>query len=146
MNKEEDAAMIVSIDYESDTPLYTQLYDEIVRGIASGRLESGESLPSVRSLAGDLGINLHTVNKTYQLLKQEGFVHIHRQKGAVVQAAGSLPVTDAFRTRMERQLESLASEALCRSMREEDFLERCRSAYRSIRPQATDTLEGGNER
>jgi GntR family transcriptional regulator len=137
--------MIVTVDYESDIPLYSQLYDEIVRGIASGRLEPGENLPSVRSLAGDLGINLHTVNKTYQLLKQEGFVNIHRQKGAVVQPAGSLPVTEAFTARLDRQVGSLASEAICRSMQEEEFLERCRSAYRRIRTEGTDLSKGGNQ-
>ena len=65
-------------------------------------LRPQEGLPSVRSLAGDLGINLHTVNKTYQLLKQEGFIQIHRQKGAVVQPVGTLPITPAFEAKLER--------------------------------------------
>ena len=126
--------MIISIDYESDIPLYTQLHDEIIKGIASGLLRPQEGLPSVRSLAGDLGINLHTVNKTYQLLKQEGFIQIHRQKGAVVQPVGTLPITPAFEAKLERQMQSLAAEAVCRSMDEADFLERCRSAYRRTLP------------
>ncbi|WP_339279169.1 GntR family transcriptional regulator [Paenibacillus sp. FSL W8-1187] len=125
--------MIVTLDYESELPLYSQLYDEIVRGIADGSLTSGDSLPSVRSLAGDLSINLHTVNKTYQRLKQEGYVQIHRQKGAVVQPLGSVPATPEFRAMMSRQLRSLAAESVCRSMEEEEFVEQCRSAYRSLK-------------
>ncbi|OXM14614.1 GntR family transcriptional regulator [Paenibacillus herberti] len=125
--------MIVTLDYESELPLYSQLYDEIVRGIAEGSVKPGDSLPSVRSLAGDLSINLHTVNKTYHLLKQEGYVQIHRQKGAVVQPHGSAKATPEFLGRMERQLRSLAAEAVCRSLDEEQFVAQCRSIYRELK-------------
>ncbi|MCM3749459.1 GntR family transcriptional regulator [Paenibacillus pasadenensis] len=125
--------MIVTLDYESEVPLYSQLYDEIVRGIAEGSMKPGESLPSVRSLAGDLSINLHTVNKTYQLLKQEGHVLIHRQKGAVVQPPGSAKATPEYMERMERQLRSLAAESICRQLDEAQFLESCRSIYREVK-------------
>ncbi|ECV7489956.1 GntR family transcriptional regulator, partial [Salmonella enterica subsp. enterica serovar Muenchen] len=55
--------MIIQLDLQSDVPIYTQLVHQIIEGIASGRLQPGEPLPSVRSLASDIGVNLHTVNK-----------------------------------------------------------------------------------
>lgn len=76
--------MLIEINFESDIPIYTQLRNEILRGIASGKLAEGEILPSVRQLASDIGINMHTVNKAYNILKQEGFLTIDRRKGAVI--------------------------------------------------------------
>ena len=55
--------MILSIDQRSEAPLYLQIRDQVIEAIARGELAPGDALPSVRSLASDLGINLHTVNK-----------------------------------------------------------------------------------
>ena len=76
--------MILSIDQRSDEPLYLQIRDQVIEAIARGELVPGQALPSVRSLASDLGINLHTVNKAYSLLKQEGYIRLDRRCGAVV--------------------------------------------------------------
>jgi len=76
--------MLIQIDFESDDPIYMQLRCQIIEGIARGDLANGETLPSVRQLAEDIGINLHTVNKTYNILKSEGYLTIDRRKGAVV--------------------------------------------------------------
>lgn len=64
--------MFLQIEPHSDVPIYTQLTQQIIEGIASGQLKSGESLPSVRALAADLGVNMHTVNKSYHELGEEG--------------------------------------------------------------------------
>lgn len=76
--------MILQIDVNSEKPLYTQIYESILLGIATGELAPGTSLPSVRQLGGELGVNLHTVNKSYRLLAQDGFVVINKKKGAFV--------------------------------------------------------------
>ena len=76
--------MIISLDMSSDIPIYVQLRNQIVTGIGKGELKAGESLPSVRQMARDAGINSMTVNKTYQILKTEGFIEIDRRKGATV--------------------------------------------------------------
>ncbi|MBD3921366.1 GntR family transcriptional regulator [Paenibacillus sp. PR3] len=76
--------MIISLELDSETPLYEQLRNQIVIGIAMGTLAEQERLPSVRQLAEDLGINTMTVNKTYALLKQEGYIVIDRRHGAKV--------------------------------------------------------------
>ena len=76
--------MVLEIDFQSDEALYTQLMNQIIMGIATSRLQEGDPLPSVRQLADTIGINMHTVNKAYSLLRQEGFVSIDRRKGAVI--------------------------------------------------------------
>lgn len=76
--------MIIQIDMHSEVPIYRQLKTAIIKGILTGELKTGERLPSVRQLGCDLGINLHTVNKVYNLLKDEGYIHIYRNQGAVV--------------------------------------------------------------
>ena len=76
--------MVIEIDFQSDEALYTQLMNQIIMGIATSRLQEGDPLPSVRQLADTVGINMHTVNKAYSLLRQEGFVSIDRRKGTVI--------------------------------------------------------------
>ncbi len=76
--------MIIEIDFNSDEAIYLQLRNQIIMGIATSRLCEGDSLPSVRQLADSIGINMHTVNKAYTVLRQEGFVKVDRRKGAVI--------------------------------------------------------------
>lgn len=76
--------MVIEIDFNSDEAIYIQLTNQIILGIATSRLQEGDALPSVRQLAENIGINMHTVNKAYSLLRQEGFVSIDRRRGAVI--------------------------------------------------------------
>ena len=76
--------MIIEINFNSDEAIYMQLTNQIIMGIATSRLKDGDALPSVRQLADTIGINMHTVNKAYALLRQEGFVSIDRRGGAVI--------------------------------------------------------------
>lgn len=124
--------MFIELDLQSETPIYTQLVDQIVEGIASGELKPGDSLPSIRSLAEDLGINLHTVNKAYNLLKQEGLLQVNRKTGVIVQPGGLPGVTEVFAEKLRRQLRSLAAAAALRGMTEEVFAQESRSVYQDI--------------
>ncbi len=76
--------MLIEIDFNSDEAIYMQLTNQIIMGIATSRLREGDPLPSVRQLAETIGINMHTVNKAYSVLRQQGFVTIDRRRGAVV--------------------------------------------------------------
>lgn len=76
--------MIVEIDFNSDEAYYVQLCNQIILGIATDRIREGEVLPSVRQMADLIGINMHTVNKAYAVLRQEGFVKLDRRRGAIV--------------------------------------------------------------
>ena len=76
--------MIITIDFNSNEAIYVQLCNQIVLGIATSALREGDTLPSVRQLAETLGINMHTVNKAYAVLRQEGFIRLDRRNGAVI--------------------------------------------------------------
>ena len=76
--------MIIEIDFNSDEAIYIQLRNQIILGIATSRFQEGDMLPSVRQLADTIGINMHTVNKAYTVLKQEGYVKVDRRKGAMI--------------------------------------------------------------
>ena len=74
----------LEIGFNSDEASYVQLYHQIIIGIATSRLQEGDTLPSVRQLADEVGINMHTVIKAYSLLKQEGYIRLDRRYGAVI--------------------------------------------------------------
>ena len=76
--------MLIEIDFNSDEAIYVQLQHQIIMGIATEVLHEGDTLPSVRQLADTVGINMHTVNKAYSILKQQGFIQLDRRKGAVI--------------------------------------------------------------
>ena len=76
--------MYIEIDFNSDEAIYMQLRNQIIMGIATSEIREGDTLPSVRQLAQTVGINMHTVNKAYAVLRQEGFVQLDRRKGAVI--------------------------------------------------------------
>lgn len=76
--------MVLKIDFNSDEAIYIQLRNQIIMGIATDMIREGDTLPSVRQMADYIGINMHTVNKAYSVLRQEGFVKLDRRRGAVV--------------------------------------------------------------
>ena len=76
--------MTIEINFNSEKAYYMQIRNQVITQIAYGQLQKGESLPSVRQLAEEIGINMHTVNKAYSLLRQEGYVKIDRRRGAMV--------------------------------------------------------------
>ena len=76
--------MLLHLEFDSDIPIYQQIRDQIVVGIADGRLRPGQQLPTVRALAAEAGVNMMTVSKAYQLLKQEGYLQTDRRSGTVV--------------------------------------------------------------
>ena len=76
--------MLLKFDFGSNVPIYMQLRNQVVLAIADGKLAPGEQLPTIRALAEESGINMMTVSKAYQLLKQEGYITTDRRSGAIV--------------------------------------------------------------
>ena len=76
--------MVLEIDFESDEAFYMQLRNQVIMGIATRQLHEGDTLPSVRQLADTVGINMHTVNKAYSMLREEGFLTLSKRTGAVI--------------------------------------------------------------
>ena len=110
--------MVIKIDFQSDEALYIQLRNQIILGIATSNLREGDVLPSVRQLAEDIGINMHTVNKAYSVLKQEGFVTIDRRRGAIV----SLDV-DKLQAleEMQKNLRVLLAKGRCKNITRQEI-------------------------
>ena len=109
--------MVIDIDFNSDEAIYVQLRNQIVVGIATAQLSVGDSLPSVRQLADLIGINMHTVNKAYSVLKQEGFINLDRRKGAVVAIDYDKCIASE---QLSRMLRVLLAEAMCRRISREE--------------------------
>ena len=112
--------MLIEIDFNSDEALYVQLQNQIIMGIATATIQEGESLPSVRQLADTVGINMHTVNKAYSILKQEGFIQLDRRRGAVI-------AIDANKAQaileMKAQLRILLAKGSCKSISRQEVHE-----------------------
>lgn len=114
--------MYLKIDFESEKPIYTQLMEQIVEGIAAGEIMEGEALPSVRQMAEDIGINLHTVNKAYALLKTEGYIKLDRRKGAIINL-NFQQSKEAIREKLEGELKVVLAEAYCKKISREELTE-----------------------
>ena len=126
--------MIIKINMKSETPIYLQLRNEIVKGIGKGEFEIGESLPTVRQMAAELGVNTMTVSKAYQLLKSEGFIVTDRRKGTIVcnPQSDENKLGGEFQAKLADELELLSAEASIRGMEQEDFMELCRKAFQRM--------------
>jgi len=109
--------MYIEIDFNSDEAIYMQLRNQIVLGIATNQYQEGESLPSVRQLAENIGINMHTVNKAYHLLRQEGFIRLDRRNGAVIflEEDKSQAIQE-----MRETLQVILAKAVCKNISREE--------------------------
>lgn len=105
--------VMIEIDFNSEEAIYIQLRNQIIIGIAREDIKNGESLPSVRQLADDLGVNMHTVNKAYTMLKQDGYLQLDRRKGAVV----SVSVDKTMHVQnIHSDMEMIVAEAICKDI------------------------------
>ncbi|MCM1272463.1 MAG: GntR family transcriptional regulator [Clostridium sp.] len=106
--------MIISIDFNSDEAIYMQLRNQIILGIAQEQIRNGDSLPSVRQLADELGVNMHTVNKAYALLRNDGYLTLDRRKGAVV--CVSVDTKPRHLETMNLEMRMMVAEAICKDI------------------------------
>lgn len=121
--------MILNLDFNSDKPIYIQIREEIIKSIAKGDLEINESLPSVRALADEIGINLHTASKAYNLLKDEGYINIDRRKGAIV---NNLPIKkdESNFNNIKEQVELLVAESYLKGIEQDEFIDLCENYFK----------------
>ena len=105
--------MILEIDFNSDEAIYIQLCNQIIMGIATSKLQEGDPLPSVRQMADTIGINMHTVNKAYNVLKREGYISLDKRRGAVI----ALDVDKLEQLEeMRRQLRIVLARGCCKNI------------------------------
>ena len=110
--------MLVKVDFNSDEAIYMQVRNQIIMGIATSQIREGDSLPSVRQMADIIGINMHTVNKAYAVLREEGIIQLDRRRGAIVaidmnrlQALGDI----------KAQLRGVIAKGICKNITKEDI-------------------------
>ena len=118
--------MLIEVDFNSDEAIYVQLQNQIIMGIATEMIKEGDTLPSVRRLADNIGINMHTVNKAYTVLKQEGFIQLDRRKGAVI----SLDM-DKLREleSMREQMKGILAKGICKGICKDEVYELVNEIY-----------------
>lgn len=109
--------MLIKIDFNSEEALYMQLRNQIILSIATNELCDGQVLPSVRQLAEDIGINMHTVNKAYSVLRQDGFVKLDRRRGAVI--AVNIDKIQAMQE-MADDMSVIIAKAICKNISREE--------------------------
>jgi GntR family transcriptional regulator len=120
--------MLLSIEPDSPVPIYQQIRDQIVEAIARGQQPAGSALPPIRQLAVDLGVNFHTVNKGYDLLRQEGLLRLGRKSGAVVRRdASSGPPDPGWARDWTGRLRTLLAEAAAQGMPATDIVGECQA-------------------
>jgi DNA-binding transcriptional regulator YhcF (GntR family) len=125
--------MILTIDLASEVPIYQQIRDQVVEAIAAGNLVADSSLPSTRQLAVDLGVNFHTVNKGYDLLRQQGLVRLNRKSGAVVARDPDRGDPDAgFLDNWTTRLRTLLAEAVAHGVAQPAVLHTCQDVLDSF--------------
>ena len=112
--------MLIEIDFNSDEAIYMQVRNQIILGIATAEIREGDPLPSVRQMAQAVGINMHTLNKAYSLLRQEGFIQLDRRKGAVV--ALDIDKIKAVEE-MKQQLRIVLAQGRCKAISREEVHE-----------------------
>ncbi|NLE72047.1 MAG: GntR family transcriptional regulator [Actinomycetales bacterium] len=90
--------MLIRLDPAAPEPIYAQIAAQVRSAAARGELEPGERLPAARDLAESLQVNLHTVLRAYQELRDAGLIELRRGRGAVVAAGAArdlAPLADA---------------------------------------------------
>lgn len=141
--------MILRIDQTSSDPVYLQIRDQIVGAIACGELLPADRLPSVRALASDLGVNLHTVNKAYAVLRDEGYLLMRGRSGATVADYRQVATPERKASNVERlasELHRLALEHRAQGGTEESFLAEARAQAGLVfaGPAAIDPASAGS--
>ena len=112
--------MIIEVDFNSDEAIYIQLCNQIIMGIATSVIHEGDSLPSVRRLADTIGVNMHTVNKAYSVLRREGYISLDKRRGAVI----SLDIDKLEELQvMKRQLQIVLARGCCKNISRQEVHE-----------------------
>ncbi|MEG1503857.1 MAG: GntR family transcriptional regulator [Enterococcus sp.] len=120
--------MILEIDPHSEEPIYLQLRNQIIIGIARGELKPDEQLPTVRQFADELGVNTMTVSKGYQQLREEGYLITDRRRGTLV---APLPVK--LKNNYEKNLTLLLAELSLTDLDEHMIQEKIKAILTSFR-------------
>lgn len=127
--------LILQIDFRSGLPIYTQIVNQVHAQVASGILEPGDQLPTVRALAEELRVNFNTVARAYRLLDEERIISTQQGRGTYITEIPPPKVSEKFR---KEALEELTQRYISEAMR----LEFSKS---EIKQMVSDQLKVWNE-
>lgn len=117
---------MLSLNYRDARPIYEQVKDGMRRLMITGAIQTGEKLPSVRSLASSLAINPNTIQRAYESLEAEGYLQTVAGKGSF--AAEQTPQNTVRRDALLRQFDAAATELLFLGMTLEELSRRLAAA------------------
>lgn len=124
--------MVFKLDTLSPVPIYVQIKNQVIVAIASGEFAPGDRLPSVRALSEELEVNMHTVNKAYLILREEGYITLDRRRGALVSPPAEI-VSPEFTAKLTAEILPLAAGARCKGLGRKEFRKLCTQVYESLR-------------
>ncbi len=129
----DERAMMLQVNFKSGKPVYLQVVDQIKSAAASGALQAGESLPSIRPLAEELRVNRNTIAKAYTELESQGVIETLPGKGCFLKENNSPFKKDARRKMLIEEIDEAIVAAHHLQVPRGEFLELVRDRL--------DTLE-----
>ena len=117
--------MWFSIDFSSHTPVYVQIKDNIKASILSGKLKTGDYIPSIRNLAKDIGVNINTVARAYRELEIDGVIRPQRGEGYVVVGVQS----EQIREELKDELLKLLGKCKASGVKQNELIEAVKKVY-----------------
>lgn len=127
--------LILQIDFRSGLPIYTQIVNQVHAQVASGILEPGDQLPTVRALAEELRVNFNTVARAYRMLDEERIISTQQGRGTYITEIPPPKVSERLR---QEALEALTQRYISEAMRL-DF------SKSEVRQMVSDQLKAWNE-
>ncbi|WP_105301223.1 GntR family transcriptional regulator [Anaerococcus marasmi] len=112
--------MFLEIDFASDQPIYEQIRRGIIKSLSQNDLEFGETLPSVRQLASDIGVNLHTVNKAYKMLEEDGIIVMDRRFGSKI-VDKTPDISESQKRKIKEELDFIIALAKVKNIEKSDL-------------------------
>lgn len=106
--------MQIKIDFRSDQPIYVQIMDQVRQMVASGELQQGDQLPTVRQLATEVRVNFNTVARAYRMLDEAGLISTQHGRGTYI---WERPSEETMRRLRQHSLESLTHRYLFEAAR-----------------------------
>ncbi|MCY9547712.1 GntR family transcriptional regulator [Lysinibacillus xylanilyticus] len=113
--------MNIHLDPSSELQLYKQLANQLIELIAKGKLKNGDTLPSVRSMASDLGINVSTVSKSYHELEEKGLIELKPKAKAIIIGGQKKELEETEVEKVENALKPIMAEAFARGLEKDQM-------------------------
>ncbi|GAB0171547.1 GntR family transcriptional regulator [Lysinibacillus sp. CTST325] len=113
--------MNIHLDPSSELQLYKQLANQLIELIAKGKLKNGDTLPSVRSMASDLGINVSTVSKSYHELEEKGLIELKPKAKAIIIGVQKKELEETEVEKVENALKPIMAEAFARGLEKDQM-------------------------